>query len=409
MRTFPTLLLAVILSACCAQKPEAPQKFQTKPNYKSISVDKSRLSRIDSLLQGEIDKGTLPHALTFVAKNGQIIHNKAFGWRDVEAKDPLQTEDIFRMYSQTKAIVTTALMTLFEQGKFQIDDPVAKYIPEMTDRVLVRVPNGQDSTRKAASPVTIRHILSHSSGINAGRSMGGEQPAYLSEYVKKLVQNPLLYDPGTDWNYHPSLDVVAYLVEYFSGEPLQAYLQKVIFNPLGIKDMAYYYDESYKDRFVNIYREKDGQLSAIEMWSGLNPFGKDTTYAQGSTGLNGTIDGYARFCQMILNGGTFNGNRILGRKTIEMMSQNQLAVPNSGGRGHNFGLGFQIYPQQYERGEIGNFTPMVSPGSLSWGGMANTDYLIDPKEGLVIILYTNRIPDTKIWEKFLNTVYQALE
>ena len=166
MRTFLTLLLAVTLSACCSQKPEAPQKFQTKPDYKYIAVDKSRLSRIDSLLQGEIDKGTLPHALTFVAKNGQIIHHKAFGWRDVEAKDPLQTDDIFRMYSQTKAIVTTALMTLFEQGKFQIDDPVVKYIPEMTDRVLVRVPDGQDSTRKAASPVTIRHLLSHSSGIN---------------------------------------------------------------------------------------------------------------------------------------------------------------------------------------------------------------------------------------------------
>jgi CubicO group peptidase (beta-lactamase class C family) len=201
-------------------------------------------------------------------------------------------------------------------------------------------------------------------------------------------------------------------VEYFSGKPLAEYLQETIFEPLGIEDMAYYYDSTlYKSRFVNIYREgQDGKIVPVEMWSGRNPFGSDKTYVASSTGLNGTIEGYARFCQMILNYGEFNGHRILGRKTVEMMKQDQLAHPNNGGNDFCFGFGFQIYPDKGAgRAAIDVITPMVSPGALSWGGMANTDYLIDHKEGLIILLYTNRIPDTKVWEKFLNTVYQALE
>ena len=406
MRTITLVALFLLITACC-RNGEPRRQFNFKPDYQAVGVDVSRLARIDSLLQGEVARGTLPHALTFVARRGEVIHHKAFGWKDVDKQIALQTNDIFRMYSQTKAIVTTALMKLYEEGKFQLDDPVVRYIPEMTDRVLVRVPERTDSTRKAVSPVTIRHLLSHSSGINPSRQQS--TVATNGEYVKQLVQNPLMYDPGTDWNYHPSLDVVAYLVEYFSGQPLQQYLQEKIFEPLGIEDMAYYYDESFRNRFVTMYRGDQSKLQPVEMWSGRDPFGQERQYAQGGTGLNGTIEGYARFCQMILNGGTFNGNRILGRRTIEIMSENQLALPNSGGRGFRFGLGFQIYPDTPERADISNFTPMVNAGSLAWGGMANTDYLIDPKEDLVILLYTNRIPDTKIWEKFLNTVYQALE
>ena len=148
------------------------------------------------------------------------------------------------------------------------------------------------------------------------------------------------------------------------------------------------------------------------VWSGINnsPFQEDTRFCNAGTGLNGSIEDYARFCQMILNGGTFNGHRILGRRTIEMMSVDQLPHPNGGGPDFHFGLGFEIYPdKETERKGVANFTPMVSPGSLQWGGMYNTDYLIDPTERLIILLYTNRVPDTKVWEKFLNTVYQVLQ
>jgi CubicO group peptidase (beta-lactamase class C family) len=387
------------------------------PNYKQLKVDASRLARIDNLLQEYVDQGIIPHALTFVAKNGQVIHNKTFGYRNVEQKIPLQKDDIFRMYSQTKAIVTTALMTLFEQGKFQLDDPVSKYIPEMTDRVIAdgespRTVNPE--TRKAKSPVLVRHLMSHTSGISGirrDRDTPPRQYTTLAEYVKELVQAPLVFDPGTGWNYHPSSDVMAYLVEYFSGKSLQEYLKEAVFDPLGIKDMAYYYDPSYATRFVTIYNnDRDGKMVPAEMWSGRNPFDADHTFAQGGTGLNGTIEGYARFCQMILNGGTFNGRRILGRRTIEVMGKNQITAPGELANNFNFGLGFQIYKGNGEDWEVQrNASPMVSGGALSWGGAANTDYIIDPKENMIILLYTNRMPDTFVWEKFLNTVYQALE
>ncbi|MDH6312126.1 CubicO group peptidase (beta-lactamase class C family) [Parabacteroides sp. PFB2-10] len=388
------------------------QTFKYSPDYKAIRVDKSRLDRVDQVLQDYVDQGIIPHALTFVAKNGQVVHHKAFGWRDVEKKIPLQKDDIFRMYSQTKAITSVALLILFEQGKFQLDDPVVRYIPEMTDQVIERrISDTKVDTRTVRQPVTIRHLLSHSSGVNPQRDMMKSDYPTLAEYVKDLVKCPLLFEPGTNWNYNPASNVCGYLVEYFSGKPLQEFVREEILEPLGIKDMAYFYDESYRERFVTVYRQNEsGAIEPTEMWSGKNPFGADRRYAAGSSGLSGTIEGYARFCQMILNYGVFNGKRILGRHTVEMMKENQLPYPNSGGADFQFGLAFQIHPENpVERKSISNFTPMVSPGALSWGGMANTDYIIDHKEDMIILLYTNRVPDTKIWEKFLNTVYQALE
>ena len=235
----------------------------------------------------------------------------------------------------------------------------------------------------------------------------GKPYATLEESVKDRLKLPLAFDPGTQWSYHYSSDIVGYLVEYFSGKSLREYVKETILVPLGMKDTDWYYPDDYRSRMVTAYKEEDGKLMPQEnVWSGRNPFSSDTLFCQAGTGLNGTIEDYARFCQMILNGGTFNGMRILGRRTIEMMGIDQLPHPNSGGPNFCFGLGFMIYPDPKE---YPNYTSMISPGSLSWGGYYNTDYLIDPKENLIILLYTNRIPDTLIWEKFLNTVYQALE
>ncbi len=171
MKTTLTILaLAALVGVSCVgpgSSPAAdPQSFQYAPDYAALKVDASRLDRIDALLQDHVDRGVIPHALTFVAKEGEVIHHKAFGWRDIESRDPLATDHIFRMFSQTKAVTTVALLTLFEQGKFQLDDPVSRYIPEMTDQVWAN-PSDRNSTatRPAASPVTIRHLLSHSSGI----------------------------------------------------------------------------------------------------------------------------------------------------------------------------------------------------------------------------------------------------
>ena len=402
---------------------EKPQKFEFPDAFsKSLNISADRLEYIDRLLQEYVDNGIIPHALTFVARNGIVFHHKAFGWSDLESKKVLQKDDIFRKFSQTKAVTSVALMTLFEQGKFQIDDPVSKFIPEFKDLVLVEIhSDGTYSTRPATSQLTIRHLLSHTSGIMGNRNLQilrqrqraeREDRPYdtLAEEVLDMLKLPLAFDPGTEWNYHPSSDVVGYLVEYFSGMSLRDYVKQTILTPLGMVDTDWYYPESQRARMVTAYNERNGELiPRHDAWSGRNPFQEDTRYCQGGTGLNGTIDDYARFCQMILNGGEFNGKRILGRRTVEMISVNQLPQPNGGGPDFHFGLAFQIYPEvETQRRGISNFTQMVSPGALQWGGMYNTDYLIDPKENLIIILYTNRIPDTKIWEKFVNVVYQAL-
>jgi CubicO group peptidase (beta-lactamase class C family) len=305
-----------------------------------------------------------------------------------------------------------ALMTLYEQGKFQLDDPVSRYIPEMTDQVLVDPADRSGTqTRKAASPVTILHLLSHSSGIAGPPRPGGAVPVEwetLGEYVREVVKVPLVFDPGTNWNYHPASNVWGYLVEYFSGRTLQEYVTETILEPLGITDMAWYFDPAAADRFVSVYRAgDDGAIAPAEWWSGRNPFQQDRRWAEAGTGLSGTIEGYARFCQMMLNYGEFNGTRILGRRTVEMMKQNRLPLPNSGGDNFRFGIGFQVNSTA-TAGRAGGLA-MVPPGAILWGGAANTDYLIDHKEGMIVLLYTNRTPDTKVWERFLNTVYQALE
>jgi len=411
--------LVIIIFSVSLNAQVKPQSFLYDKPVKSINVSAERLAFIDQLLQEYVDKEIIPQAVTFVAKDGIVIHNKAFGWSDIESKTVIKKNDIFRNFSQTKAIVTVALMTLYEKGMFQLDDPVSKYIPECTDQVFVEMKaDGSYNTRKVASPLNILQLMCHTSGIMGNRDLytlrtkqmeKRDNKPYdtLEEEVKDLLKLPLAFDPGTQWNYHPSIDVVGYLVEYFSGKSLREYVKETILIPLGMKDSDWYYPESYKSRFVTAYNEEDGKLVAKEnVWSGRNPFSSDTRYCQAGTGLNGPIEDYARFCQMILNKGTFNGKRILGRRTVEMMAIDQLPHPNNGGPYLCFGIGFMIYPDPKD---YSKFNPMVSPGSLSWGGMYNTDYLIDPKENLIILLYTNRVPDTYIWEKFLNTVYQALE
>ena len=424
MKSLSFFSIIVLLAACSSAEKPKPQKFDYPVNIpQSLHISTDRLAYIDELLQAQVDKGILPHALTFAAKDGVVIHHKAYGWNNIESNKMLKPDDLFREYSQTKAVVSVALMTLFEKGLFQIDDPVSMYIPECTDQVLEEMkPDGAYTTRKVASPMTIRHVLSHSSGFLGNRNITSLRQGLMSkrdnkpyttlaEEIKDMIQLPLAFDPGTEWNYNPSSNIVGYLVEVISGKPLRDYVKETILTPLGMVDTDWYFPESYRERMVTAYNERGGQLIAQEnVWSGRNPFQEDTRYCQGNSGLSGTIEDYARFCQMILNGGEFNGKRILGRRTVEMMSVDQLPHPNAGGPDFHFGLGFEIYPdKETERKGVSNFTQMVSPGSLQWGGMYNTDYLIDPKEGLIILLYTNRNPDIKIWEKYVNTVYQVLQ
>lgn len=400
-----------------------PQQF-TYPKQ-ITAFDTERLKRLDNKLNEMINTGVLPHAVVFVAHKGEVVYNKAFGWRDVENKVPCTTGDYFRMASQTKAITVTALLTLFEEGKFLLDDPVKKYIPEFANPQVLASFNDADgtyTTRPAKRDITIRHLLTHTSGISYGNAqtrrifeqMGIPKSALftldkltLGEVVRRLAKCPLEHDPGDKFTYGMSVDVLGYLAEVISGKPIDVLLKERVFDPLGMKNTCFYLPDDKKQLMVKLYM-RDGtepfRLNMLE--NGLfqyYPYSGAKTFFSTGAGLSGTIGDYARFCQMILNKGEFNGHRVLGRKTVEMMAKN--AVGDLRGE-IGFGLAFDDFRPQY------SYRSICSQGTLRWGGMFNTDYIIDPQEELIVLFYTNIQPDPAGGDyKTLihNLVYQALK
>lgn len=419
---FLNLILLLSLVSFAQKKP---QKFSYQVKVPT-TFDAVRLARLDSVFQQYVDNGTIPHAVTFVAHHGKVIHNKAFGWRDIESKTPCQKDDIFRMASQTKAITAVAVLTLFEEGKLLLDEPVKKYIPEFANPQVLVTFNESDSTyttRPAKRDITIRHLLTHTTGISYGNSktrkiydkagiplspMMSKDNITIGDAIKILAKCPLEHDPGENFTYGMSLDVLGYLIEVVSGMPVDEYFRTKIFEPLGMNNTYFYLPESKKNRIVTLY-EKNSPTSPLkrnEKADGLYqtfPYTGANTFFSTGAGLSGTIEDYAKLCQMILNEGEFNGHRILGRKTVEMMRKN--AVGDFRGE-IGFGLAFDDFRPQY------SYRSIASEGSLRWGGWFGTDYIIDPKEDLILLFYINIEPnnsgiDFKVL--FHNLVYQALK
>ncbi len=419
---FLNLILLLSIVSFAQQKP---QKFSYQVKVPA-TFDAVRLARIDSVFQQYVDNGTIPHAVTFVAHHGKVIHNKAFGWRDIESKTPCRKDDIFRMASQTKAITAVAVLTLFEEGKLLLDEPVKKYIPEFANPQVLVTFNESDSTyttRPAKRDITIRHLLTHTIGISYGNSktrkiydkagiplspMMSKDNITIGDAIKILAKCPLEHDPGENFTYGMSLDILGYLIEVVSGMPVDEYFRTKIFEPLGMNNTYFYLPESKKNRIVTLY-EKNSPTSPLkrnEKADGLYqtfPYAGANTFFSTGAGLSGTIEDYAKLCQMILNEGEFNGHRILGRKTVEMMRKN--AVGDFRGE-IGFGLAFDDFRPQY------SYRSIASEGSLRWGGWFGTDYIIDPKEDLILLFYINIEPnnsgiDFKVL--FHNLVYQALK
>ncbi len=411
------LLISLVVSG-----QNNPQQFIYSKNV-SATFDAARLARLDSALQKLVENGTIPHAVTFVAHHGKVIHNKAYGWRNVENKIPCEKDDYFRMASQTKAITAVAVMTLFEEGKIQLDEPIKKYIPEFVNPQVLVSFNEADSTfttRPAKSDITIRNLLTHTSGISYGSGPTRKiydkagipvSPLYtlenktLGDVMKVLAKCPLEHNPGTKFTYGMSLDVLGYLIEVVSGKPVDQYIKERIFEPLGMKNTFFTLPKGAEKRLVTLYqKDKNTPLepNTNQLYQTYPYAGAQTLFSTGA-GLTGTIEDYANFCQMILNGGEFNGHRILGRKTVELMCRNQVKDL----RGEiGFGLAFDDFRSEYAHESI------VSEGSLRWGGMFGTDYVIDPKEDLILLFYINLQPnntgqDFKVL--FHDLVYQALK
>lgn len=379
-----------------------------------------RLARIDTWVQQQVDNRKIPGAVVMIVHDGGVAYYKAFGVRDLETKVPQRRDDIFRIASQTKAITSTAVMMLWEEGRFGLDDPIGKYIPAFKDQAILTKFNPADSSYESKPTqrhITIRQLLTHTSGLDyagigsdefkaiyakAGIYPIGAEGEVLATSIDKLGRLPLKNEPGERFTYSLSVDVLGRLVEVVSGMPLDRFFATRIFSPLAMHDTYFAIPPAKRDRLSSLHTMKDDVLVATHELQGKlhSDFpARPVTYFAGGAGLSSTTADYARFLQMMMNHGELDGVRVLGRKTVEMMLTNQIGALRPA-----FGLGFQL-----EIPETDYRTPM-SIGSFSWSGAFNTWYWADPKEHLIGLIFTNTLGETtSLGDPFKALVYSALK
>ncbi len=386
-----------------------------------------RLARIDKALQKGVDDGKVNGAIGLVIRDGKIVYYKSVGY-DKDPQTPLKKDAIFRIASQTKAITSVAVMMLYEEGKFLLDDRISQYIPEFRNPQVLDKFNKADTTYTtvpAKREITIRDLLTHTSGIGYAQIGTPESNAIyakagvvggigvgkilLADKMKILGKLPLLHNPGEKWTYGLSIDVLGYLVEVTSGMSLDEFFRKRIFEPLGMKDTYFYLPKEKYNRLVTLYTEDTDTKKVKPTPATINLNGEFTrdypasegTYFSGGGGLSSTIYDYALFLQMMLNGGEYNGKRLLSRSSVRLMTMNQIGTVNRGA--NKFGLGFSITTQE------GSAQLPVNEGSYDWGGMFATTYWVDPKEKLIGLVYRNVYPTSwPLPAMFKVLVYQAI-
>jgi CubicO group peptidase (beta-lactamase class C family) len=399
----------------------------TSENTAAPGLDPQRLGRIDTAINEEIAAGKIPGAVALIAHNGKLVYHKSFGFADLDSQTPMQTNSIFRIASMTKAITSVAVMVLYEQGRFRLSDPVSRYIPAFTDMTLLSGPDedGKTSRIKATKPIRIIDLLTHSSGISYPFIASNVQQDYLDagmidgltakditlkSQMELLAKQPLMFEPGSRWAYGLSTDLLGYLVEVVSGQPLDQFFEENIFVPLAMHDSYFFLPNEKADRLVTLYADVEpgglivskGNESNIILDNPRYPVEGARRFFSGGAGLSSTAYDYARFCQMLLNTGTLDGKRILSRKSVELMRAPRAAIDDDGRA--DFSLGFFVNTDLGQSNELG------SVGTLSWGGAFNTAYWIDPAENLVAIIMTQVRPvSSDINDRFQILVYQALE
>lgn len=399
---FTILLVALTLTTSAQTKSIKKSKGLSEGSPESVGVSSERLARIDAMFQEAVSEGDIPGAVALVARNGKIVYYKAFGMADNQTSRPLKRDDIFRIASQTKAITSTAVMMLWEEGKFRLDDPISKYIPEFKNPQVLKTFQYKDTsytTEPANSEITIRHLLSHTSGIGYGVIDGDErfkmmyqkagvtdlfttENISIEESVKKLAKLPLHHHPGEKYTYSEGLDVLGYFVEVVAGMPFDIFLRKRLFEPLGMNDTWFYLPDDKAKRLVSIQKPDHGKWVAypVTFYDPDYPIKGAKRFFSGGAGLSSTAKDYATFLQMYLNGGELNGTRILSRTTIQSMMGNQIGDLWEG-TGKHYGLAFGVVTQKgQDMGGIG------SAGTFDWGGYFNTQYFADPKEKIIGIL-----------------------
>ncbi len=389
----------------------------------SVGMSSERLKRIEPLIQKYVDDGKLAGVVSLVARKGKVVHFAKFGKADLETNREMQLDTIFRIYSMSKPITSVAVMMLYEEGRFLLDDPVSKYLPEFKQtQVFADTSNGEVRTKPQKREFTVRQLLSHTAGLTYGffsntvvdslyrenHVLSGE--VTLADFTKKLAEIPLLMQPGEAWYYSVATDVLGRFVEAVSGQTFDQFLQERIFEPLQMSDAGFFVPKDKHARLASMYElNKDGKLAVSEMDGKGAAFQSKPTGFSGGGGMVATTSDYLRFSQMLLNGGELDGARILGRKTVELMTMNHLPgkLLNgfSSGRNHaGFGLGFRVVVDPAQTQIVG------SNGEYSWSGMANTYFWIDPEEELIGLLMMQFLPFGyyKIRQEFQVLTYQAI-
>jgi CubicO group peptidase (beta-lactamase class C family) len=395
-----------------------------------VGISSSGLRNVSRLVQGYIDDRKLPGAISLVARRGRVVHFETYGNMDDERQKPMRSETIFRLYSMTKPIASVGLMMLYEEGKFQLDDPASRFIPELKD--LKVFAGGTADTFEVRDPtreMTVRDLLMHTSGLVArdtaspvgelyrGAGFAGSDSQFtLADMVRKLQHIPLQVDPGSRWIYGISTDLVGYLCEVISGLPFDRYLAERILGPLGMVDTGFDVPASSVERFAANYAPRAGSPRyRLVDDPATSAYTRPRTYLSGAGGLVSTAADYLRFCMMLRNGGELDGVRILGPRTLQLMTLNHLPggkdlatmaqnAAETQREGHGFGLGFAVLLDQTVAQIIG------TPGEFYWGGVASTAFFVNPKEDLIMIFLTQLRPSTTypIRRELRSTIYSSI-
>ena len=389
----------------------------------AVGLSGSRLDRLTDAMHAYVEEGRLAGGVVIIARRGRVAYLESFGRRDIEADAPMEEDAIFRIASQTKAIVSTGVMLLQEEGKLLISDPVGRHLPAFREtQVAVARDDGGYDVVDARGRVTIRQLLTHTSGVSYGNGpasdqweAAGIQGWYFADRdepvgttIDRIAALPFDAHPGEQWIYGYNTDILGALIEAVSGQPLDQFLRTRIFEPLGMEDTHFYLPADKRDRLATVYSAAGGGLERAPdpghmVGQGAYVDGPRTSFS-GGAGLLSTATDYARFLQMMLNGGELEGTRLLSRKTVELMTTNHLTdQPFRAGQG--FGLGFSVVEDVGARGLPG------SKGEYGWGGAYHSTYWVDPAEELVVVYLTQLIPAGGLDDqgKLRALIYQAIE
>lgn len=405
-------------------------------------MSSERLSNINIVFSDYVADGKLPGAVVLAARNGKIVYHQAIGMSDMEQKTPMQTDNIFRIASQTKAIVSVGIMMLQEEGKLLISDPLSNYIPEFKEStVAVKSVDGSYTVEKAKREIKLRDLLTHTAGIDYGYGVASEewekaemQGWYFAhrnepilETIKRMAKLPMKAHPGEKYVYGYSTDILGAVIEVVSGQSLDVFLKERILDPLGMVDTHFYLPESKASRLSVVYSQCGNKLLRAnddgtpqfkwdnkEKCTGNNQtqghylIGPRVSFS-GGAGLLSTSTDYAIFLQMMLNNGVYDGTRILSRKSVELMTDNHLDGDHYSGvkfpwdSGVGFGLGFSVTTDASDRGVLG------SEGEYGWGGAYHSSYWVDPNENLIVVYFTQVAPiNLDDHQKLRNLIYQSI-